>query len=856
MILTPNPPSLSNRAGSLAQRQPLLLLAIATVVGVLIDSAIGAAVISGAKFVSPNFHAGFWLPIVAVCAVMIAVQRSIQSRAPVNATVVMMMAFGGLDHHLQTRHYNGSGLLALLNQGSRPTVLEGVVDQPTVLRRHPLAEQRDRTHQSPWQSQIELSVSRIRIGDDYQRVAGRVLVTVDGRRDELLPGDQIRVYGTMRGPGSSTNPGGFDRREYYRHDRIHGRIEVTQADQIETIGPPKSGYMFSRLIATIAAEGRDGLLRELGESSGPLAVALVIGQRDFVDNETRDQLLVTGTAHLLSVSGMHLAIVVAMTTWIAVMLRLSMSMKIVLVLSVCLFYCAITGARPPVIRAAVLVSTLMFALWMRRPGQAINTLSLAALILVILNPENVYSVGVQLSFLAVATLILASARGKSGSAVVDEAIRHEEHLSALVETSRSLPVIVLRYLFGIVCKLFWFSACVSMMSMPLVWHQFHVVSWISIPVNVMLGPLLFLSLALGIVTVACAIVYQPLAVVPAFVCDGSLSAMRWVIESAACVPYGHAWLPSPPTWWVLIFYAVVVSTLLMRPGARTRLVRFGWIAVWMLVAMVMSTRGTPLDEGSLEATFIDVGHGTSVIVRTGDDHVWLYDCGRLGNDTGSSRDIDQGLWSLGVTRLNGVFLSHADSDHFNALPGLLRRFRVDRIYTPPGMLNEPESALDPIREAIAVHRVPVEELSVGDTIDAATMTFSVLHPPAERLPASDNANSLVLMVGRGRKTLLLPGDLEPPGTESLIRLDRPPPGGTLMAPHHGSLQMDAASVLQWFRPAETIVSGGQRAERPEVSEMLSSSGSGVHVTARDGAVRATIDADGKVRIRTWLVSPW
>ena len=74
--------------------------------------------------------------------------------------------------------------------------------------------------------------------------------------------------------------------------------------------------------------------------------------------------------------------------------------------------------------------------------------------------------------------------------------------------------------------------------------------------------------------------------------------------------------------------------------------------------------------------------------------------------------------------------------------------------------------------------------------------------------------------------------------------------------HHGSLRMDAATVLQWSRPGETIVSGGQRARRPEVHEMLSATGSGVHVTSEVGAIRVRIDRDGKITVQSWAESPW
>ena len=259
---------------------------------------------------------------------------------------------------------------------------------------------------------------------------------------------------------------------------------------------------------------------------------------------------------------------------------------------------------------------------------------------------------------------------------------------------------------------------------------------------------------------------------------------------------------------------------------------------------------------AIEATFVDVGHGTSVVLRFSPRDVWLYDCGRMGNESGSSRDIDAVLWSMGVTSLRGIFLSHADSDHYNAVPGVLRRFTVGQIITPPGMLAELEADLEDVRAAIRAAGIPNQQVSAGAVIEVSGRAISVLHPPADRLEGSDNANSLVVTAAHAGVTLILPGDLEPPGTVLLVNQDRPAPGSVLMAPHHGSLTMDASSMLQWARPRETIVSGGRRARRPEVRHMLAAFGSAVHVTAEVGAIRVRIDKDGQVEIRSWAQSPW
>ena len=755
--------------------------------------------------------------------------------------------------------YESASVLTFAHEVPEPAILRVTIDRPIVLKRNPLAEMPGRRIVSPWQTQIEASVWELRSGRDFVPCDGRVLIVADGKLESLRPGDNVEVYGSMRSFAPPTNPGERDLREVYRRRNLHARVDVDSADQLLTInqipgdwGPLK----FNRLIASVADRSRNLLLQHTTPTTGPLAIALVIGQRDFVDNETRDRLLVTGTAHLLSVSGLHLAIIVMLAKLISVAFRMPPTMEIAWILTVCVVYVALTGGRPPVMRAALLIATLMVAIWLRRPGQPINTLAGAALILAFWNPLNVTAVGVQLSFLAVATLILCGQRIRTTSAsnAIDQALEKEDLLNQLSDSSRSRLFRYSKFAFVKLRQMFWFSGCVTATSMPLVWYHFHVVSPISVVTNVLLSPLLVFALAAGVGTIVFGWASSFLGAALGWVCSGFLWSMDQIIRIAASIPYGHLWLPSPSGVWVAIFYLVLAASLYWRSSRRVQIFRRGWIVIWCVAAWWMATTAAPLENGTVEATFVDVGHGTSVVLRI-DDDVWLYDCGRLGNDLGSSRDIDETLWALGITRLDGVMLSHADSDHYNALPGILKRFAVDEILTPPGMLDEDEKgALDKVRAAIKAFQIPVRELSAGDSLAQENHTLRILHPPIGGAGGNDNANSLVLSIDDG--ALLLPGDLEPPGTELLINQSRPRPGGVLMAPHHGSLTMNAEAVLQWARPKETVVSGGRRARRPEVAAMLMMTGSGVHVTAKQGALRVRIDRDGEVEIRTWRESPW
>ncbi|MCO8121721.1 ComEC/Rec2 family competence protein [Stieleria sp. TO1_6] len=770
------------------------------------------------------------------------------------SSALLWICFFGTLHAWQEQSYRDASVLALVDQPSRPVVVRGTLSRTVSLRPNPLARSRARDQVSPWQSQLTVQLDQIRGQNGFSAIDGAVLVYVDGDLSDRRPGDRLEIYGWLHRFDGPTNPGQPDLRPSYRRRNLHGRIETKNAAAVTLI--QASDRPLASAVASIATAGRESLLRHCDDRTGPLAVALVVGQREFVDANTRDALLATGTAHLLSVSGMHLAILVLVATWCVSGLGLRPTTRLVVIVTVSGLYVAVTGGRPPVMRAAILIAMLLLSTCFRRTSQPINTLAVAALLLTFINPMNVFAVGVHLSFLAVITLMLAGRPIVPGSMRTELELQQQTGFQTLVDASSGRfwmhTKSVLRF-FG---QMAWLSGCVTAISLPLVWSQFHLVSLVSVITNVMVWGGLMLALPAGVMTVILDPIHSWLGAIPGTICHLSLAFMWWVIEWTERWPGGHLWLPAPRPPLVVGFYLVMAFSLIWR-SPRARWFRGAWFLVWSLGALFVVTRPAELPAETLEATFVDVGHGTSVILRSPTQQVWLYDCGRLGNSLGSSRDIDTALWSLGVTRIDGVFLSHADSDHYNALPGLLERFDVAAVITPPGLLEKQERGLTAVRSALDRHRVQVVELAAGQSSPfMADPAMSIMHPPPGGIRGSDNANSLVLRFDQGDKTLLLPGDLEPPGTELLTARPRPPADGVLMAPHHGSLSMDADQVLAWSRPAETIVSGSDRAARVEIREMLSVTGSGVHVTAKSGAVRVRVHADGHIQVRSWLTAPW
>jgi len=334
-------------------------------------------------------------------------------------------------------------------------------------------------------------------------------------------------------------------------------------------------------------------------------------------------------------------------------------------------------------------------------------------------------------------------------------------------------------------------------------------------------------------------------------CDKSLEALEQLITVGRDWPGSYSWLAAPPVWWIGLCYAglaIAVAFPALLPPRRW-LIALG--TMWVAVALLLSgqqTAALPRQPRPLVCHFVAVGHGISTLLELPDGRNLLYDSGRLGSPLSGVRPVSAALWSRGIKHLDAIVISHADADHFNAIPDLLGRFSVGAIYVSPVMFEDLPPAVKELHDSITRAGIPLREIYAGQRLasDSGTL-LEVLHPPRKGVIGSDNANSIVLKIEHAGRRLLLTGDLEPPGLQDVLA-EEPLDCDLVLAPHHGSPRSDPGGFADWATPEFVVISGSRSlGDIPTIERVKDSfriRGAEVLHTAEDGCIRVEVSAGG------------
>jgi competence protein ComEC len=833
--------------------QPLVVVLAGVAAGIVVDRDFGLAM-------------PVWLAAgIGVWIAWLALWKSRRNRLAAPAIMIAVAAVGGAWHHAYWHFFRANEIGRFAGETPAPICIEAIASAGP--RRFPPPPSDPLRPPEPNnRTRLPVQVTRIRFGEEWQSASGNGLLLIEGDLLGVHAGDRLQIFGRISAPSPAGNPGEQDLAELARGRRQLAAVRTNYPQSISVIDPAH-GWSLVRGIEDLRTRGHLLLSHALSPEHAALAEAVLLGSRDELDPQRIDDFVQTGTIHIVVVAGLHVGILAYLlfkalrTGWIA---RKPALIAVVVITGM---YALVTDAEPPVLRATAVVWIVCGSLWLGRGGLGLNSLALAGLAVLALNPTELFRTGTQLSFLAVAAVI-AFERVWSRRPSLDP-------LDRLIAETRRWPVKLLKRIGHELRIVTLVGATIWLVALPLVMAQFHLVT----PAALVVNPLLMLPVTLAMISGFGLLLFgwllPPLGALFGTVCNWSLGVLSWSISTTASAPASHFWVPGPRGWWLAVFY-IGLAWIVLRgrrgvPARRndetktdeggrmkdelersaywpsTRRWRWTLLAAWCGVGFgVAWLAGRP--NGQLDCTFVSVGHGCGVVVELPDGRVMVSDAGRLGSPLLGAREVSEYLWSRGRTHIDAIVISHNDTDHFNAVPELLRRFSVGAVYVSPVMFNRGTGALGYLRESIAAARVPLRETSLGDHfMVSGGARVRVLHPPPQGMGTTENADSILLEIVAAGRRLLLTGDLASPGLDAVVGI-MADPFDAIMIPHHGSATSNPALFAAWSKPHWAIISGDLAHDSRIAVAAYQRSGAIVLNTATAGAVHIGVAPDGAIRL--------
>lgn len=677
----------------------------------------------------------------------------------------------------------------------------------------------------------------------WAKVAGTVSMRVNEPVTDLKAGDEIEAYCWLERIGPPTNPGQFDWAAYLARRNIFIAASVASRDAI-TVQEASTAGLLAKLKSRITQAATAALVGDMpqDESSRGLLEALLLGYRGDVDSRTYEAFRKTGLLHLISLSGMHLGILVGMVWWLCKTAGFMKPARALICAIAVGVFLLIVPPRAPTIRAAIICWVFCASILFRRRANSMNTLSLAAIILLLTRPTQLFEAGWQLSFASVLGILLFT---KPIDAFFHEQLAahfggpEPTRLGALYHAGAQSILYMLQLL------AVGFSAWLG--SAGILLYHFYSITPLASLWTVLVFPLVGAILVLGFLKVLLFFVFPTVVVI--FLCR----ALVGVVLTVAGLGISEILIGHVPAGAVVLYYCTIIFASFAR-------FRRAWIKAVLCTCLLLaglvylgSIKFQRTFRDDLVLTCLDVGHGQAIVAQLPGKANVLFDAGSLYQSDVGTRIVSPFLDYEAIGRIDALVISHNDADHINGIPEIVEHCKVGGVYADDSFFKGTDEwgTAKFLSDYLGGKGLKIRSINRELKLDSDA-TVKVLWPgehAVESVKLSDNDRSVVCLIEWAGVRILLCSDIEEFAQRELFRLYPGLKADVVVVPHHGSTKTLGAEFLTRLDTRIVLCSCDktQYEKMAGDSAVLSSGRLQTFYTARDGAIRMCISRDGAIQ---------
>jgi len=708
-------------------------------------------------------------------------------------------------------------------------------------------------HSDP-SSSFYLTVDEVETIHGWKKGTGTVRVLVDEPVLDLRAGDYIRMYCWLDRFKPPTNPGQFDTANYLAGRNVFIGASVKSRDAIELQTNHPVG-IFSRFKTKLRLAASKALLSDLQQESAGrgLLQALLLGYRRDIDSKTYRAFRETGLLHFISLSGLHLGILIGIIWWFCKTAGLMKPARAIVCMIALTVFLLIVPARAPTLRAAVIVYIFCLSFFFRRHPNSINTLSLAAVILLLARPTQLFEAGWQLSFATVLGILLFT--DKISTFLQDNVDKlFWRQKSQQVDSSkrtakRIIDKVVILFSVGFAA---WLGGAGILL------YHFYTITPLTSIWTIMVFPLVGAILTLGFFKMIMFFILPTLSFVLGYIIAFLSGILIWIVQRIADLDISQILIGRVPLVLILFYYGIILFAgfaYFRRPLIKKVVLATAILGIILSLGMIKRHR---THRDNLILTCLDVSHGQAILVQLPGRANILFDAGSMYKRDIGRRIVAPFMDYCGTNRIDAILISHNDIDHINGIPEIAQYCKVGRVFANDDFFDKADrwGTATFLCECLNETGHKIERLDKNLNLSSKA-NITILWPCEKiiyDIQLSDNDKSLVSLIEFAGKKILLCSDIEKFTQNELMRLYPELKVDIVVVPHHGSASTLQDGFLEYLDANFLICScsRGQYRGANNISLNLfdDSEAAKMFYTYRDGAITIFIDKQGGINITT------
>lgn len=672
-------------------------------------------------------------------------------------------------------------------------------------------------------------------------------INIYSKEDSFAAGDHVSLKVSLKDYSTPTNEGQFNSRKYYTSQGF-----VYCADVIEVI-EVKGGSTYLSYVYRLSESVKNIYKKAYSSQNAGIMQSIVLGDRSELDDDVKMLYQKNGISHILAISALHVSLV-GMCIYDFLKRKTGRIVSACISTFLILSYLCMTGYSTSASRAVIMILVYMLADVLGRTSDGANTLGIATVILIWINPYNIVNSAFWLSFLAMSGIIFVKPLLSDDKTILIYIKRPDKkHITFM-------QMIVFRLADSIITGL-----SITITTLPVVLIISGQVPVISLLLNIIVIPLMSVIMVSGIFTGVAGMFSISTACFFAGAGGYILDFYNMLCGISSHFKYAVIVTGTPENSRIVLYFTVLIVWVFVHALLKNKRVDIVCIA---LLVLVMT--GLHYDiNADMKAAILDVGQGDSIAVHTRDGLNILFDGGSTTKKNVGRYTIYSYLKHCGVRKLDYVFVSHLDKDHINGIYELIEMcdntFEIGTVVLPEIKGNasagaDDTSGLSALRQVLEDARIKVVYASAGDCIKSGDFAVLCVHPCKGYDYESTNDYSAVYLVKYGDFSMLMTGDAEEKAEKCMIQDAmkgniKLSSVNVLKVGHHGSKGASSQNFLECVKPEKALIScgAGNSYGHPhkETLQRLSEAGADVHRTDEAGEIIVRIRG-GSYRIEEFM----